>query len=731
MTLVRKLYTTLTLVLILSISTQCTNAVAIGSIPTRATVENEFQLNSFMYRWVDLWVADNLAPGTSLDSLKSIGLQKTLLKQSDLSKRPLVTNDGSIYMRAALGQHLYTDSGAGDVLARYRGAMAIFTVKGSSAKDIAILETNRPNTGNAGEGERSPYISYNDKGLSVIWQTVNKNGLIQQIVFQDSKHFIADGKTYNVVLTYRREGKVFTNINGHDIPAISDQVEWYTHKARFQDAAKSKNYLGATSPLNAELKIKLAGILQGELTESVVEKMAAAGMIMVNRQADLPATNPYNKKVPLIEETDQDHIYPYDAETVRTIIESAGLPENRASNGFVLSNLGKPRALDMTGWTEVFTDDFREKRLASSLQDSNIETPLLFTGSWNTAITGSATMLDLKDPLDVYEHNPANKTQRISLKLHNNRWYGGTLSTIDRSGVGRSWGGERRIQTRFRLPKRRWVEGDRPGNELASALFHAMGWGYNENHMFLRHLPRYEFDPNEPHGANPYYLNGGSMHAHDSAMDSYGYTYPTDGLSKKIIGKTLTANATGVSGGINFWDGKFHTFETVITKDVTYLNMTYYKGRNNYWIELARFPTPPWLLEKQYIVHNVSLQSHGKKPNQINVPNTHEYMDLSFFKVYKRTTDKNAVPEPFIKRPTLSSYWLTAGKKVTINANAPGVKDIKYEVMDETGYPYFYSRSNTFTVPVSARGKRLQVRCHLVGYKGKPEAFTAFSRTVR
>ncbi|MCM8543159.1 MAG: hypothetical protein NE328_23020, partial [Lentisphaeraceae bacterium] len=173
-----------------------------------------------------------------------------------------------------------------------------------------------------------------------------------------------------------------------------------------------------------------------------------------------------------------------------------------------------------------------------------------------------------------------------------------------------------------------------------------------------------------------------------------------------------------VPGGIYMWDGEYHTWEFVVEKDMTYINITKEdENGKETWYELARAKTAPTYLERLDIQVNYAL--HGK--NGYPKSERQDFV-IDFIEVLQKKDQLEEVPSVFTGRPELSGD-LAVGSTIECKSNLETITDIRYYWFAD-GYPLTYGTSNSYKLTAAEKGKEIRCMVQAVGALDMPEAWS-------
>ncbi|KKK44912.1 hypothetical protein LCGC14_3166360, partial [marine sediment metagenome] len=270
--------------------------------------------------------------------------------------------------------------------------------------EVDIVSVNDSNAA----GSQSPKLTYlkSDGQLRARWRGVNDSGATYYVV--ENANVVADGATWNVALVYRRNGRLFLNVNGvesTDSPTLSfaTQAPEYGIESRIGS-------IDPTAPAWAYDRIIFG---QSELSEAIVDKLVGWAMQEIDRAEDLPAGHPYLSSEPRVDE--ENFPSRYQARPAEWEAWWARNPKTARQ-----AHLGEPAPSD-DGYTRVFLDDFRSDSVERSDRSEGGEDAIWYGSGWNTAVGGDAQMLMPGKEPDLYAHDPEAQTLTLSL-AHAGGW---------------------------------------------------------------------------------------------------------------------------------------------------------------------------------------------------------------------------------------------------------------------------------------------------------------------
>tara|TARA_R110002096_G_scaffold42144_14_gene113775 strand:- start:310 stop:2718 length:2409 start_codon:yes stop_codon:yes gene_type:complete len=582
----------------------------------------------------------------------------------------------------------------------YRWCLFTFRIDGNSGAgdQTILLDLNRGKSSNYS----SPKIWFHkESGLNIRYVGLNEGGLDERLM--TTKDIVADGETWNVLVCGIRYGQMVASVNGRPLSTASEQLPRFSGEW----LRDSFSYLGDENN-RGNMEWAYDSLVFGltEPSEAMVRKMTGWAAHRLGFAENLPEDHPHR--------------------TVRPVLDAEDFPDRYNHNDKVWNawgqmtkdksvtrvNAGGPR-VEIEGFERVFLDDFRANRTAASTSGAG---DLWLGPGFNIAVGGDAQVLTPGDSPNAYPHDAEDKKQIVSLvQQSNKRWRGSALYSVNDLGHGYTWDGPKIVRIRCMFP-------DIPQKELTRGLFPAF-WSYGTENLIWRTSNRIEIDYFEFDGQNGKWLNGLSTHYHYPYFkgDSNIFARNTNSYNRfKVYGGELTEEKSKIPGGLYFWDGKFHTWEFVMDRDMTYINVTIVdeQGRDQ-WVEVCRCPTAPIYLERIDLQFNYALKaSHGK-------PKDGERQDfvVDWIEVLQRSDEIAKVPEPFTGRPSLSGTN-TAGSTITCDPNLVGIRDIRYFWFSD-GYPLTWGPRNHFTLGEAEAGTEIRCLVKAVGALDQPEAWSS------
>ncbi len=617
--------------------------------------------------------------------------------QADAALRPAKAEDGGgVAFDANSGRHL-TMPGQRDARWNYRWCLFTFRIDGGSgsARRTVLLDLNKADKGN-GSNTSSPRIWYDRrKGLCVQYVGRNAGGRDRRVMATDA--VVADGRTWNVVVCGIRYGRMFASVNGRPLATEKPQPDRFSGDWAYDITS----YLGETGKGNAAWAYDALVFGLTEPSEAMVRKMTGWAAHRLGFQALLPAGHPYRRARPVLDEEDFPRRYVHDDRAWTRWGESLSKAVTRV-------NAGGPRVAP-EGFQRVFYDDFRADRVTYSGSGAG---DLWMAPGFNTAVGADARLIAPGRQPDAYPHDADKRLQTLSLVRNRDRWWGSAFYSVNDLGHGYTWAGPKIVRIRCKLLP------SVPQKDLAGGLFPAF-WSYNPEYLFWRTANRIEVDWVEFDGQNGRWYNGLSSHVHYCHVKNIFARNPKSYKRYKVYSGELSEEKGGIPGGLYFWDGEFHTWEWVVDRDMTYVNVTVggEEGQER-WVEICRCPTAPTYLQPLDLQLDYALRKrHG-------VPEDGARQDfvIDWIEVLQKTDALKDVPPPFTARPTLAGE-AAVGRTITCRPAVEGVTDLRYYWFAD-GYPLTWGASETWTVTPAEAGTELRCMVKAVGARDMPEAWS-------
>ncbi|MDN2664946.1 hypothetical protein OW492_16340 [Psychromonas sp. 14N.309.X.WAT.B.A12] len=606
------------------------------------------------------------------------------------------SNNNGIEFKENSGQFL-TMSGQREARWAYRWTIFTFRIDADSGDDdtTVMVDINRGNASN----KSSPKIWYNKStGLNIQFVGRNENGLDKRIMTTKTA-VVADGETWNVVVTGIRYGQMFASVNGVNLSTESPQPERYANAEIGNDTS---SYIGDDSDGNMAWAYDTLAFGLTEPTEAMVRKMtgwAAYRLDSSDNGIILPNDHVYKTSNPVMDQEDFPYRYVHDNDQWSEWGTSINSTDVKVNGG------GSP--VEVEGFERVFYDDFRNDRVKASYSG---ESDLWSAPGFNTAVGSSATLIAPSDTTNVYEYDESEQKQSLSLLKVNDRWKAAAFYSVNDLGYGYTWKGPKIFRIRSMFPEVAQAD-------LAGGLFPAF-WSYDPDFLFWRTANRIEVDWFEFDGKNGAWLNGLASHYHYAAVDNIFAKNAESYTSYKAYSGQLTEAKSKIEGGMKFWDGEYHTWEFVIDDDMTYINVTIKDSDgNDKWVEVGRVETPPTYLERLDLQLDYALNSWDGEPSS-----DREDFTIDSIEVLQKTSNIMELPDIFTSRPTITGEQ-TEGSTITCQANVEGITDIRYYWF-ANAYPLTYTASNEYEITSDDVGKSIRCMVKAVGALDMPEAWT-------
>lgn len=644
--------------------------------------------------WISTaFIQEDAAPGP-LASLAARGTIPATATQADAARQPQrAPGRGGIAF--APGAHL-TLPGRGDARWSYRWCVLTFCIDATTAgRDATVLvDINRGQR----PGMSSPRIWYErGTGLSVQYLGRGAQGVDRRVLTGD---IVADGRSWNVLVCGMRQGRLFAAVNGTPLRSATPQPARYSTEPASADAVSC---LGDPAPGGMPWACDALVLGITEPSEAMVDKLGGWAAHRLGFADRLPDGHPYRQRRPVLDDEDLPHRYVHD--DAAWLAWGQGLTKER-----VRANTGGPR-VEPQGFERVFLDDFRRHRIAPS---TSAEADLWAGPGWNSAVGAGVPLLAPGRQPDLYPHDAAAGTQTLALGHDGKRWFGSACYTVNDLGQGYTWAGAKIFRIRCRFPRV-------PRAELAPGLFPAF-WSYGSEFLYWRTSNRIEIDWFEFDGKEGSWLNGVATHFHYPHLKSV-FARSNDSYKRfKVLGARLSEELLRVPGGLQVWDGAFHTWEFVVDRDMFYINVTVEQDGQERWIELARCPPAPTYHERVYLLLDYALKLEKNGAGAPPLSAGRQDFVIDWIEVLQRTEEVRRIPPPFASRPTLAGEARPDGM-VICQAHVPGISDVRYYWFAD-GYPLGYGAEPSWRLPADAAGTRIRCQVKAVGARDMPEAWS-------
>ena len=665
---------------------------------TKSDNKIPWSINIFPEWIMSAYLQDDFSKGTVEKHTPRGNLKREATQEKAELRPEKVSAKGGLEFSANSGKYLKM-AGVKDSRWSYRWLILNFRIDKNSGKgtETVLLDVNKGKYA----GYSSPKIWYSkENGLNIQYVGSKAGGLDKRIML--ASNVVADGKTWNSVVCGTRQGVMYASVNGTPLTTIEKQSDRFsTGMISEGRIAKTFSYIG-DSKNNENMAWALDSLVFGitEPSEAMVRKMSGWAAHRLGIQKSLPTNHPYKSVMPVLDAEDFPHRYVHDND--QWLKWRAGLKDKSMTR----VNAGGSR-VSPKGFERVFYDDFRSKRISDSTSKDG---DLWMAPGFNTAVGGALPLLKPQQKPDVYPYDSENKKQTVSLAKSGNRWKGSAFYSINDMGQGYTWDGPKVFRIRCMFPKV-------PQKELAGGLFPAF-WSYGTEWIYWRTSNRIECDWFEFDGQNGGWLNGIATHYHYPHVKNI-FTMSNDSYKRtKVYGGDLKESKSKVPGGIYMWDGEYHTWEFVVEKDMTYINITKEdENGKETWYELARAKTAPTYLERLDIQVNYAL--HGK--NGYPKSERQDFV-IDFIEVLQKKAQLEEVPSVFTARPELSGD-LAVGSTIECKSNLETITDIRYYWFAD-GYPLTYGTSNSYKLTAAEKGKEIRCMVQAVGALDMPEAWS-------
>ena len=607
-----------------------------------------------------------------------------------LQPRKSVVGNG-VEFAANTGQHL-SMPGHRDARWNYRWCIFTFRLDAGTGADAetVLLDLNQGNT----SSKSSPKIWYNkDTGLSIQFVGENVGGVDRRIM--TTTDVATDGQTWNVVVCGIRYGQMFASVNGRSLAAASPQPPRFSGDWPHD----TTSYIGDPGQGNAAWGLDSLVFGLTEPSEAMVRKMTGWAAHRLGFQANLPADHPYATQRPVLDAEDFPRRYVHDNE--KWMAWGASLKQKETTR----VNAGGPRVAPQ-GFERVFYDDFRADRVKASTSG---EGDLWVGPGFNVAVGADAPLVTPGQEPEVYAYDAATHKQTLSLARDSKRWRGSAFYSVNDLGHGYTWTGPKIFRIRCMFPK---VSQD----DLAGGLFPAF-WSYGTDNLVWRTGNRIEADWFEFDGQNGQWYNGLSTHYHYAYLRRNIFAKNPDSYPRyKVYSGELKESKSKIPGGVFFWDGQYHTWEFVIDRDMTYVNISITdENGNERMVEICRSATAPTYLERLDLQLDYALKANHGVPKD----GARQDFIVDWIEVLQKSDAINVLPSPFTARPVVTRD----GDTLTCTANVENISDIRYYWFAD-GYPLTYGPSSTYTLTADHANATIRCMVKAVGARDMPEAWS-------
>jgi hypothetical protein len=637
---------------------------------------------------VNAWMAEDVADGAVAEVASRPGVRAISVTQTTEANRPTkVVGEAAIESAASSGQRLGLVHEA-DAWSLNRWGLIIFRMDGAtgSAASPVIFEVN--SHASLVNGHHAPRIfvtratgavTYVQRGSSETSAGTAAEAATANRSVVSGTNAVVDGTTWNVVVWYRRNGKMHVSVNAGTEGVLGDAVTGAL------GVSSQGGRIGDSLSTNAKWAWNCVIVGQSELNEAQVKKLEAWGMYRVGREGDLPSGHPYENAPPLVDANDFPERYNHNATAWAAFKASL-------TGSTKYANRGQPME-DEGDTVVVFLDDFRADTI-----DRSVGAPkgtIWHAPGWNSAVGDNATLLAPQQTPDCFPWSSGEQTLRLTNPAGAG-WRTAAMYTVNSQGQGRYWGGPRVLEMRCKF-----------GN-LIGGLFPAF-WGYALEHLFWRTGERVETDYWEFRGEAPTFLNGCTTHVHAGTIAGYGSHLASDASQAEIAGFSLvTPNWVE---DFSLWDGDFHTWTFNITEDYVILNLDGF--------EIARAPTPQEYLLDGYIIMD---QAYTAARGAGTVGTDYD-MIVDYVEVRVPRSIVESFPAPFTARPTIGGTT-TQGQTLTVTPNLPAEITDRDYYWYRSGYPIIGAHAATYQLAAADVGSAIRCEVRAVGAVNQPRAWT-------
>jgi hypothetical protein len=378
-----------------------------------------------------------------------------------------------------------------------------------------------------------------------------------------------DDADWHVIIARRVDGQAFASIDGgaEVASAATNLVLWR------DTGAEPVGIIGDVNATGIDWTLKRLMVIQGELTDDEVDRIAGWAMWSVDQEADLPMGHPYRDEPPVRSSFTQtlDTTSYADFQAIETWWDATNIGNE------LETNYGDAIAPLIAGLSEVFRDDFTSDTITDEITG---------TGPWYAPVHNSSTAAaQSRRPAqlpDVYTQSGSEVV--ITMQESAEVYYSGAFQSTNLDGRGNTWNpadGPLYIEASVRAS---------PGNDIASwpAILVKGNTEY-----FYRTTTRLEIDIVEQYNVDP---TGHHQSLHLwPALRNYG---------GRLDSHEYTSNYTGMVGGTpwgatDLFDNAYHEHGLYIDSDW----MIYtFDG-----LELSRTPTLPDFMQPLHILVSLAM----------------------------------------------------------------------------------------------------------------------------
>jgi hypothetical protein len=440
----------------------------------------------------------------------------------------------------------------------HRALVFVFRLLNAAATNTADGSLFTVNGFQGSQGMRQPLVAYTRTSVDVQW-TAPQPGSYATIPLADAG--------WHVLVSRRVNGVIYNSLDGGPETATGEGITLPKYNGSVAGLIGDFR-----SGSNTQFDVSEILILQDDLSAANAHLLAAWALWKVGAQSRLPASSPFASAAP--------NRLAYVAPAPFVESTAAEWAETAAVIGTATRfRAGRPEALDLTGYSVVFEDDFTTMTVAgesvapSSANWFSPVHPAAVGGARNGLIGGTPNVW-----------SQAGSELTISLLKHtDNNWYSGVMTSVNLDGQGRAWQyGYFEMRAKF-------------GNGNGFGAWPAF-WLKSLN-QFKRLTESYmELDVLEAYNS--------SGNQHHSALHNWPAQRVQPGriTANRHAGDVSTIRTTaGFSADVNLFDGQFHDYGCKLEADFVSI---YFDGQL-----VGRYPTPIECKQPVYILIDLALFS--------------------------------------------------------------------------------------------------------------------------
>lgn len=511
--------------------------------------------------WYD-WNADDLADGAVASWEDAAGGLTTV--QATGNRQPTKTADGVVF---STGTKYLTIPGISGTPHSRRAFVILFKADLANTANSAGGLFSFNGTGDVSPSRRTPGLRYVKEPATYITRWYGNAAGLGDVTLP-----AGDPEDWHVIISRRVDGVNRSSIDGQDEVLSDEDNLILVHVDTPNDG-----FLGDHSTTTIDATIKRLMILQGDMTDDEVDRVAGWAMWEMGMQANLPSEHPYKNAPP----TTSPYVNPFVGNSAEDWVEleeyweeSGGdPPETESNTGELIAPL-------LEDFTEVFRDDFDSLTVTDdndAPEDSDWFAPV------QTDVGGDALPISPDASPTVYSHSGS----ELTITMQNSSgWKTGNLVSVNLDGRGNTWDPSEHptyFEVRFR---------NSPGNDVASwAAF----WLKAQEEFRMRTVPRTEIDIVEVYNGD----NNGhhaSYHNWPAQRQYAGRLHSHEWVSNY---RSTGAAGTWPDKPVDMFDDEHHTYGMLI--DDTWAIWTF-DGR-----EVVRTPVRPDMLRPLYMLISLAM----------------------------------------------------------------------------------------------------------------------------